>query len=173
MHCQKKTLEKYIQSSINVCNNYVYIMMYHACSQALQHIQQIHTNPKQTGFFWENTIHSYQPKPTKPTAVKKKIHPTPPRPGRAELRYNTSKEARYWFVLIELGMIHLVTLLVKQYPHDPKRTPYLKGPGPWKYVPAAAKQRGCLPISLYLLLSITQIHAWSLMKTCWTNMCKG
>lgn len=58
-------------------------------------------------------------------------------------------------------------------PHDPKRTPYLKGPGPWKYVPAAAKQRGCLPISLYLLLSITQIHAQSLMKTCWSNVCKG
>ena len=55
----------------------------------------------------------------------------------------------------------------------PEKNALLKGPGPWKYVPAAAKQRGCLPISLYLLLSITQIHAWSLMKTCWTNMCKG
>lgn len=103
-------------------------MMYHACSQALQHIQQIHTHPKQTGFFWENTIHSYQ---AKPTAVKKK-NPSNSFPDQVELRYNTSKKARHWFVLIELRMIHLVTLSVKQYPHDPVKNALFKGPGALK-----------------------------------------
>lgn len=74
------------------------------------------TNPYKSQTNWVflrkyNTILSTK---TNQTNRREKKLPIQLLPDQVELSYNTSKKARHWFVLIELRMIHLVTLLVKQ-----------------------------------------------------------
>lgn len=82
-------------------------------------------------FLLENTIHSYQLKPTKPTSpnqppLNKNIHPTPPRPGRARLQY--FEESSPLICVDRTPHDPPGYSLGETNPRDPKKRPYLKGP---------------------------------------------